>query len=209
MCYDDFAGTGGGVVNPEFARRIAAGDRSEESPTASPRVVMNSFYWKPPFRPEREEELLSSLLSEKVGPDKYPGDFVASPNWPGIAPGVYGPVNAMSPKYVGDTVQRFVAASPKRPILWVRGADDQIVSDSSFFEFGTLGKLGAVPGWPGDDIYPAQPMVGQTRAVLEQYQGNGGAYEERVMPDVGHTLYIEKPEEFLAFLVVHLTRAGA
>src|SRR5262249_8650008 len=97
------------------------------------------------FRPAREEELLSSLMSEKVGPDKYPGDFVASPNWPGIAPGVHGPVNAMSPKYVGDTVWRFVAASPKPPILWVRGADDQIVSDSSLFEFGTLGKLGRCP----------------------------------------------------------------
>ena len=34
-----------------------------------------------------EEELLSGLLSEKIGPDTYPGDFVASQNWPGVAPG--------------------------------------------------------------------------------------------------------------------------
>src|SRR6266545_3670098 len=86
-CYDDFAGSGGGVVNPEFARLMGAHDRGDDNPQASPRVVMNTFYWKPPFRPPREEELLSSLLSEKVGPDKYPGDFVASPNWPGVAPG--------------------------------------------------------------------------------------------------------------------------
>ncbi len=208
-CFDDFAGSGGGTVNPEFTRLMSIGDRGTDNPQASPRVVMNSFYWKPPFRPAREEELLSSLLSEKVGPDKYPGDFVASPNWPGIAPGVHGPVNAMSPKYLGDSVQRFVAASPKPPILWVRGADDQIVSDSSFFEFGTLGKFGAVPGWPGDEIYPSQPMVSQTRAVLELYQASGGAYAERVILDAGHTPYIEKPEEFRAFLVDHLTRASA
>jgi pimeloyl-ACP methyl ester carboxylesterase len=206
--YDDFAGSGGGVVNPEFARLMGAGDRGSDNPQASPRVVMNSFYWKPPFRAEREEELLSSLLTEKVGPDKYPGDFVASPNWPGIAPGVLGPVNAMSPKYVGDMVERFVAASPKPPVLWVRGADDQIVSDSSLFEFGTLGKLGFVPGWPGDEVYPPQPMVGQTRAVLERYGAAGGAYEERVIADAGHTPYIEKPDEFRAYLVDHLTRAG-
>jgi pimeloyl-ACP methyl ester carboxylesterase len=207
-CYGEFAGSGGGVVNPEFARLMGAGDRGSDNPQASPRVVMNSFYWKPPFRPEREEELLSSLLSEKVGPDKYPGDFISSQNWPGIAPGLLGPANAMSPKYVGDTVERFVAAPAKPPILWVRGADDQIVSDSSFFEFGTLGKFGLVPGWPGEEIYPPQPMVGQTRAVLERYGAGGGAFEERVIADAGHTPYIEKPDEFRAFLVDHLTRAG-
>ena len=48
-CYDDFAGSGGGVVNPEFPRLMAAGDRSTDNPQASPRVVMNSFYWKPGF----------------------------------------------------------------------------------------------------------------------------------------------------------------
>ena len=29
-CYDDFAGSGGGTVNPEFVKRIIAQDRSEE-----------------------------------------------------------------------------------------------------------------------------------------------------------------------------------
>jgi pimeloyl-ACP methyl ester carboxylesterase len=203
-CYEDFAGSGGGVVNPEFARLMGAQDRGEDNPQASPRVVMNTFYWKPPFRPAREEELLSSLLSEKVGPDKYPGDFVASPNWPGIAPGALGPVNAMSPKYVGDSVQRFVNAAHKPPVLWIRGANDQIVSDSSLFEFGTLGKVGAVPGWPGEEVYPPQPMVGQTRAVLQQYAANGGTYREVVLDECGHSPYIEKPGDFIALLVEHL-----
>jgi pimeloyl-ACP methyl ester carboxylesterase len=208
-CYDDFAGSGGGVVNPEFARLIGAHDRGDDNPQASPRVVMNTFYWKPPFRPAREEALLSSLLSEKVGPDKYPGDFVASPNWPGVMPGSLGPANAMSPKYVGDSVRRFVTTAHKPPILWIRGADDQIVSDSSLFEFGTLGKLGAVPGWPGEQVYPPQPMVGQTRAVLEQYAANGGTYREAVLDGCGHTPYVEQPGDFLALLVGHLAQRPA
>ncbi len=208
-CHNDFAGSGGGVVNPDFPKLIAAKDRSSDNPQASPRVVMNSFYWKPPFKPAREEELLSSLLSEKIGPDKYPGDFVPSPNWPNVAPGKWGPINASSPKYVGDSVKKFIAANPKPPILWVRGSDDQIVSDNSFFDLGTLGKLGFVPGWPGDAVCPPQPMVSQTRAVLDQYAAGGGKYWEKVIADTGHTPFIEKPDEFTARLVEHLKRAGS
>lgn len=86
-CYEDFAGSGGGVVNPEFARLLGEKNRGADNPQASPRNVMNAFYWKTPFKPAREEDFLSSLLSEKVGVDKYPGDFVPSPNWPNVAPG--------------------------------------------------------------------------------------------------------------------------
>jgi pimeloyl-ACP methyl ester carboxylesterase len=199
--YDDFAGSGGGVVNPDFPKLIAAGDRSTDNPQASPRVVMNSFYWKPPFKPAREEDLLSSLMTEKIGEQKYPGDSVASSNWPNVAPGKFGPINALSPKYVGDSVERFVNASPKPHVLWIRGDSDMIVSDNSFFDFGTLGKLGYVPGWPGEEVYPPQPMVGQTRNVLEQYKAKGGSYEEVVMADTAHSPYIEKPDEFLAEFV--------
>jgi pimeloyl-ACP methyl ester carboxylesterase len=177
---------------------MAAGDRSSDDPLASPRIVMNSFYWKPPFRAAREEELLSSLLSEKVGGDRYPGDCTTSPNWPGVAPGRLGPINALSPKYAGDVAERFVAASPKPRVLWVRGDADQIVSDQSLFDFGTLGMLGAVPGWPGADVYPPQPMVGQVRRVLERYSAAGGRFEEVVLEGTGHTPYVEKPEAFAA-----------
>ncbi|HEX6269011.1 MAG TPA: alpha/beta hydrolase [Anaerolineales bacterium] len=196
--YDDFAGSGGGVVNRDFTKLIAAGDRSTDNPQASPRVVMNSFYWKPPFVPAREEDLLSSLMSEKIGEQKYPGDFVPSNNWPNVAPGKFGPTNALSPKYVGDSVERFISASPKPHILWIRGDSDMIVSDNSFFDFGTLGKLGYVPGWPGEEIYPPQPMVSQVRYILDQYKSKGGSYEEVVIADTAHTPYIEKPDEFMA-----------
>jgi hypothetical protein len=202
-CYDDHAGSGGGIINPEFARRLAAGDRSSDNPRTAPRVVMNNVYWKPPFRPAREEDLLSSMLSEKVGPDKYPGDFVASPNWPKVAPGVYGQPNALSPKYVGDSVQRFIDAPHKPPILWVRGDSDKIVSDSSLSDFGTLGMMGVLPDWPGAEVHPPQPMISQTRTVLEQYQANGGTYREVVFADCGHTPYIEYPSKFMTLLTEH------
>ena len=59
-------------------------------------------------------------------------------------------------------------------------------------------SFGYVPGWPGEEIYPPQPMVGQVRHVLEQYKANGGSYEEIVITHAAHFPYIEKPEEFMA-----------
>ncbi|MBB6098853.1 pimeloyl-ACP methyl ester carboxylesterase [Deinobacterium chartae] len=202
-CWPDFAGSGGGTVNPEFARRIAAGERDEVDAN-SPRSVMNTYYFKPPFRPEREEDLLSSLLSERVGPERYPGDFVASDNWPGVAPGVHGPINALSPKYAAAVAQAALNTQPKPPVLWVRGDSDTIVSDNSLFDFGTLGQLGAIPGWPGAELYPPQPMVTQTRSFLEEYAARGGEWREVVMEGVGHTPFVERPREFQALLHQHL-----
>lgn len=202
-CYEDCAGSGGGVVNPDFAQNIAAHDRSSDQAT-SPRVVMNVSYWKPPFVPARIEELLSSVLSQRIGPRHYPGDSRPSPNWPGVAPGVWGPANAMSPRYVRATADALVAAPHKPPVLWVRGSDDIIVSDSSVFDLAELGRLGIVPSWPGAEIHPPQPMVAQTRSVLERYAAAGGRFREVVIPDTGHSPFIERPEEFSRLLAEHL-----
>lgn len=196
-CYPDFAGSGGGTVNPEFIRRIAIGDRSGDDPN-SPRNVINTFYYKAPFRASREEDYLTAALQEKIGPDRYPGDFTPSPNWPNVAPGAWGPINAGSPKYLGGDVSALVAVQRKPAVLWIRGADDQIVGDASLFDFGTLGKLGAVPGWPGERFFPPQPMVSQTRAVLERYTQAGGQYREVVFENCGHAPHIEHPTRWVA-----------
>lgn len=195
MCFEDSAGSGGGIVNPKLVEYVSENYRGEDDPQASPRVVMNNFYWKPPFKPAREEELLSGMLAQHIGSEAYPGDMVESTNWPGVAPGKWGIANALAPLYTGD-VSKLFSIDPKPPILWVRGADDQIVSDTSLFDMGTLGAAGAVPGWPGVDVYPSQPMVSQTRAVLEKYKENGGNYEEVVFEECGHSPYIEKPDAF-------------
>ena len=194
-CFEDFAGSGGGVVNPEFIRRISIGDRSADDPN-SPRNIINSFYYKAPFKAEKEEAFLTGALQEKTGEEYYPGDAVPSENWPMVAPGKWGPINAGAPKYVIADVEKFIAAEKKAPILWLRGSDDMIVGDNSMFDMGFLGQLGYVPGWPGDEIYPPQPMVSQTRDVLEKYSAQGGSYEEHVISDAAHSVFVEKPDEF-------------
>jgi len=201
-CYDDYAGSGGGVVSPDFVRLIQAGDRSADDPN-SPRNVMNNFYYKPPFRAAREDVFLDASLLQQTGEQAYPGDLTPSANWPNVAPGVWGPINAGSPKYFNSSA---IANMPhKPPVLWIRGDADQIVSDNSFFDLGTLGQLGFVPGWPGVDVFPPQPMVSQTRAVLDLFAANGGRYQEVVIPDTGHSPHIERPDEFMRALLSFLT----
>ncbi len=198
-CHPDFAGSGGGTANPEFVRLLAAQERGGEGPVA-PRSVMNTCYFRPPFRVDeaREEAYLAAMLTTRIADDHYPGDLGGSPHWPGVAPGTRGMNNAISPKYLN--LAAFARIEPRPPVLWVRGADDVIVSDTSLFDLGHLGKLGLVPGWPGDDHYPAQPMVSQTRAVLEAYRARGGRYDELVLAECGHSPHIERAPAFLAAL---------
>lgn len=201
----DHAGSGGGTVNGDFVQAIAKENRGADSPN-TPRNVINTFYFKPPFRgtAEQEERWVSSLLTTRTGDDFYPGDMVPSTHWPMVAPGTRGIANAMSGKY--HNVAAFQTINPKPPVLWVRGADDQIVSDTSFFDLAYLGSLGFVPGWPGAEVCPPQPMVSQMRAVLDGYRSQGGHYEEVVIADAGHSPFIEQPAQFQAAFFKLLAR---
>ena len=198
-CLSDYAGTGAGGANPELVQRLRDGDTSADAPF-SIRNVINGLYWNPAFRnPQHREDLLvEEILMTSIGDGVYPGDAATSTNWPGLAPGTTGMLNALSPKYVD--LSGFAAISPRPPVLWIRGADDQIVSDTSFFDFGFLGKVGAVPGWPGDDVVPPQPMVSQTRHVLDAYARNGGRVREDVFESCGHSPHLEHEARFLAAL---------
>jgi pimeloyl-ACP methyl ester carboxylesterase len=194
----DFAGTGGGSVNPEFVKLLAAGDRSLDNP-ASPRNVMRGMYVAAPDAfGEDEDAMLDSLLSTAVGEDNYPGDGGTSANWPFTGPGTRGVLNTMSPRWL--SLAGIVDVPTKPPITWVRGDADAIVSDASFFDLAQLGKLGLVPGWPGDEVCPPQPMVGQTRRVLERYASAGGSYAEVVYEGCGHSPHIERTAEFAELL---------
>jgi pimeloyl-ACP methyl ester carboxylesterase len=194
-CYSDFAGTGGGIKNQELIQKVIDQERDLES-ELSPRAGIRSLFIDP-FIPEREEELLSSLLSTHIDEQGIPGDFVPSPNWPYVAPGIWGPHNAVSPKYTGE-VNRIYDGRISVPVLWIRGSHDQVVSDQSTSDVGYLGKLGILPGWPGEDIYPPQPMISQTRVVLEHYAAAGGTYKEVIIQNAAHIPFIEKPDEFNA-----------
>ena len=197
----DGAGTGGGGANPDFVARLAAGDRTDEAQT-SPRSVYRATYVAPGHGAEHEEVWVTAMLSTATGEGNYPGDSRPSPSWPGFAAGDRGVLNTMSP--VHFDVSGIVDVDPKPPVLWVRGEQDAIVGDESFFDWNTLGKHGVVPGWPGEDVAPPQPMVAQTRDVLEAYAAAGGAYREVAWAGVGHSAHLERPGEFLAELREHL-----
>lgn len=101
----------------------------------------------------------------------------------------------MSPLY--GNLEKFLNIKEKPPVLWIRGADDRIVSDRSIMEFGYLGQIGLVPGWPGADRYPPQPMVSQLQRFFEKYKGNNGKAVEIVIAG-GHMCALESPRSFLA-----------
>jgi pimeloyl-ACP methyl ester carboxylesterase len=197
LTFPDGAGSGGGIVNPEFVRLLQEGDRSTDNPT-SPLNVMNTFYWAPPVVPEMVDNLLDGLLKMKIGDRFYPGDSVPSVHFPFAAPGAYGQLNAAAPLTKQGIAEALAALSPKPPVLWVRGAKDQIVSDKSLFDTAVHGAAGLIPGYPGVEICPPQPMVAQTRFVLEKYAAAGGVCEEQVMEHCAHSPYIEDPEGFLS-----------
>ena len=142
-CYADGAPAGAGMVNPEFVSRLRERDRGRSSPL-SPRRVMEDFYFSPPFVPDRIGALLTGMLEARVGDDWYPGDVLASENWPGSAPGERGVLNAMSRRYFDASA--IVEVDPKPPLLWLRGELDQIVADGAALEMANLGALGQVPG---------------------------------------------------------------
>lgn len=204
LCTPDAAGTGGAGANADFVARLAAGDTTAEA-QSSPRSVYRSSYVAPGFLDEHEDLWVESMLSTRTGEDNYPGDGVESESWPGFAAGDRGVLNAMSGKHLDLT--GIVDAPHKPPVLWVRGALDAIVGDESFFDFHTLGKHGIVPGWPGEEAAPPQPMLAQTRAVLERYAASGGAFEEVVFEDAGHSPHLEDPERFRALLLAHAAAA--
>jgi pimeloyl-ACP methyl ester carboxylesterase len=198
-CFPDYAGSGGGTGNPEFIGRIASHDTSSESPF-SPRNVMNTSYWATSHREpaEREDMLLEELLLSVTGDDGNPGDSTPSPNWPGMAPGTRGILNALSPKYCNWS--GIVSLSPKPPILWVHGTADIVIADGSAWEMGTLGKMGYVPGWPGEDVFAPQPMVSQIRNVLTEYASRGGRVRMERFEGSGHGPLFDAADRFEALL---------
>jgi pimeloyl-ACP methyl ester carboxylesterase len=198
----DFAGSGGGTAAPEFVRRVAAGDASATDPVSSPRVVMRTFFWSPRHSAPDEDELMAEVLLTSVGDDFYPGASQTSANWPGVAPAPRGVLNAMSPAWCNTSAFGDLAAPA--PLLWIRGDEDQVISDASMFDFGTLGRLGAVPGWPGEAVFPPQPMLAQTRAVFERRLTHGGRVREVVLHEVAHGPLIERPAEVAALMLAHI-----
>lgn len=199
---DQDAGCGGGGGNPDFIARLAAGDTTDESPTSPRSVFRNAYVANPADHAELEDLWVDSMLTTVTGEGNYPGDAGEASAWPGFGPGTRGVLNTMVPRYF-DT-SGIVDLAEKPPVLWVHGTRDAIVSDASAFDLNQLGALGAIPGWPGEEVAPPQPMVSQTRAVLARYAAAGGATREEEW-DCGHSPHLECPEEFVAALLAHIS----
>lgn len=204
LVHPDGAGSGAGTANPEFVKRIADGDLGGDP--LSPRGVMNAVYFSGGTAGDREDAYVASMVSTRVGDDFYPGDSLTSPHWPGVAPGRRGVLNSMAPVHLD--LSGIVDVHPKPPVLWVRGAADRIVSDASMLDLAVLGRLGELPGWPGEEEMPPQPMVAQTRRVLDRYRDAGGDYAEVVVDGAGHSPHVERPDEFNTALFGFLRRCS-
>ncbi|SEC06898.1 Pimeloyl-ACP methyl ester carboxylesterase [Paramicrobacterium humi] len=184
------AGSGGGGGNPDFIAALNAGDTGDGP--ASPRTVFRTTYVAPGYASEHEDLWVESMLSTATGVDNYPGDAVECEAWPGFAPGERGILNTMTPDHLNTAGIADLPTKP--PVLWVHGELDAIVGDHSGFDFNVLGEMGVIPGWPGSDTAPAQPMVSQTRRVLERYRAAGGEVAELLLPNCGHSPHLEHPD---------------
>ena len=192
---EDFAGSGGGLLNPVLIQGLLDGDHGTEAPF-SPRNVLRLLVWGPPHIPAREDDLLEAMFRVHISDRDLPGDKEASPNWPYVKPGKWGATNAMSPKYAGNLVDRILAVKDKADVLWIYGADDVAVSNSAASDPGTWGPTGRLPGFPGAERYPPQPMMEQIRTLLKAYAEAGGHYQETAIKGAGHVPFITHQDEF-------------
>ncbi len=202
--HPDGAGSGAGLTHPRFAERLRAGERDISDPLFSPRAVMNRAYWKPPFRPLREESFLTAMLQVHLGPQQFPGDAVPSKYWPGFAPGRFGPINALSPLYNQGLLERLIAAREKPRLLWICGSDDAIVADQSLSDPGQQGQLQLRPDWPGASVFPPQPLRRQVRFALSAYEQHGGKVHRQILDGVGHSPHLERPHKVQTLIHAHL-----
>lgn len=198
----DDAGTGAGSVSPDFVHRLTSSDTTDAAAT-SPRSVFRAAYVAPGFSSPQEDVYVASMLTTSTATGNYPGDTIASPHWPGFAPGTLGVLNAMSPGYFNTAA--LIDLDDKPPVLWVHGSADTVISDTSLSDVNHLGELGIVPNWPGDEVAPAQPMVSQTRDVLAAYADAGGSVTEAMFEGVGHAPHLESPDDFRAALLAHIS----
>ncbi len=204
--WDDHAGSGAGAVNPALVSGLAERNDDPDNPF-SIRNVMRSLFFAPGFTlpREREDVLIAEVHKTVLGDDNYPGDPATSPHWPGVAPGVTGIANALSPKYC--RWDDLADLDPKPPVLWTHGTLDLVVSDASPLDFGVLGAQGVVPGWPGAAEFPPQPQVTQIRDVLDAYAAAAGSVRIEMFEGSGHGPCVDAADRCLATLLDFLADA--
>ncbi len=187
-------GSGAGAANQPLIKAVLEGDREFAGAAIDGSYVVQGFQIDAAVR----ERFIDSILKCKVGDDMWQGDFVQIEKWPFVASGTKGVANTMSPKYCDLTA--LVDIPNKMPILWIYGNADLVVGDACFGDLAILGKMNIIPGYPGEDVYPNQPMVSQTRYVLEKYKAKGGIYKEVMVEGSGHGVMLDNEDRFIAEL---------
>jgi len=195
----DFSGSGAGLINPQFLKRIKDKDRSEDNPATAPASVIKRLYFGSVFNPDSKliNVLLDGMFRMATGAGFYPGDVQKSDYWPYFAPSKSGPANAVSSAYNRWIVPLILQIEPAhRPqLLWVHGTDDKLVSDQSMSDAGTHGKLGLLPDWPGMSLFPPQPMYSQIQRFVDLYDSDQKITQTVLLDEVGHCPHIECVEK--------------
>ena len=142
--------------------------------------------------------VLQGILLCKTGDDMCQGDSIPCAQWPYAKSGAKGVSNTMSVQYCD--LSALADVQPQMPILWIRGDKDVMVSDHSVCDVAVLGQMGVLPGYPGADQFPPQPMVEQMRYVLERYRAVGGRYEEQLISGSGHGCMLDHEDRVVALL---------
>lgn len=198
VMYDERGwGSPGGFANPAFIAKLREGDLGDD-PMAARSVLKTLFHKGWPFEQEWQDLFVTELLKIRLGEDYYPGDYLPLAEFPYALPGTRGISNSLAPQYAN--VSAFADITPKMPVLWIRGDKDNLVSDQSYSDFATLGMMNLIPGYPGAEVFPPQPMVSQTRAVLDRYRNHGGSYTELVMEGCAHASLLEDTPRFISAL---------
>lgn len=190
----DVSGTGAGMVHPKFVSYLKQKDLGDTELVLSPLNVFNRLFCV------KNEALIKQVcelsFEMHLGENAYPGDSERSTFWPFVRPGKTGPVNALSPRYQNGLVDALKKPNRNIPILWIYGKQDEIVSDKSYADAGFLGKTKVIPNWPGEEIYPIQPMLQQIRALLSLKSEQGTLVKEIAIEQCGHFPFLEQEKVF-------------
>jgi pimeloyl-ACP methyl ester carboxylesterase len=203
----DAAASGAGLVSRAVVRALADRDTSADN-RAGARALLRRFYLGEDADGGAgiaEDDLVAGMLATVVGTENYPGDVVPSEHWPGWAPGTSGVMNAISPKYLN--LSGIAALEPKPPVLWVRGSADGVISDDSGMDAVARARVAHADGYPGADVAPPQPMLAQTRAVLDAFAAGGGLVREVVIDGAAHAPHLTALPQLMESLVPHLDGA--
>ena len=204
-CFPDWAGTGGGIGNPEFAARIEA-----ERPLRARATPRRATCCAAPTGRRATRSRASRSCSTRCS-SRSPAT-TATPATPrrrrtGRA---WRPARAGSSTRCRASTATGATSStstPSRRSCGPTAREDIVVADGSPWEMGTLGQLGVVPGWPGEEAFPPQAMVFQIRSVLQRYGERGGRVVMELFEGSGHFPPIDAAERWSATFFEFLSSA--